>query len=1370
MGEDGSLVFDTELDQTGFTKGSQKLLDAINDLISAVEVLGDNMMRSFGQVIPLLQSVATAATAVNTKMSSSAAEVTDANAEVVTSEEKVAEAAQAATNAVNQQNQSVQDYADAAKTAQAGAETMSQTSGSYDKAMQRIQKQIDAMKLKLADYYKAVADIQKSTDEDLALTDTREQAEKVMEMEEIQLQNLNEKYKAKLDTLKNLEAEYARLASLQAQANASNDPAAWDSKGITAQIDKATQAVDKYEEKVARMQYLGATDSQWQAVYYDIWMAIYKLDEYKETLASLNASGQINDEEYQKLSAALDEARTKATGLAAATQETRKFSDTLKTAAASALRLVGNLAKVSVNGIRAGFKKISHSVGEFINKAKNAKLSANGLVKALTSLKTMLISRIKRMFVSNLFGDVKSSLSDLEQYSSSFKAAMTSIKTAAAGVKSNLAATIGGLVEAVAPYITKFLNMLSKMISYVNAAFSLFRGKSSVTTASSAAQSYSDNMSSAASNTKKAAEAQKELNRQVYSFDELNKRSKEDEEDDNDDDNQTQSPFTDSSIGDILPEDLESWLKELKDLWDNGDYFDFGSKLAEKLNEMMQIADDWINNVFRPEGVKWAKNIAEVLNGLVDGFDATLFGKLIADSLNAVFDILNTFLTTFDFENLGKKIGETITSLFTNVEWDLIGKTFANGVNAIVDTLHGLVNAIEWDTVGDSIAEFFNNFMLGIDWNKLVKTVSDGVKGLETAILSFINGVKWRDIADSLAESLDHLDVAGILSKAGQIVGDLLKHILEFAAEFIKKVDWSNLMSGMWDGIMGMLQNIDWGGLISAAFELLGAAIGGAANLAATLIAKILELLVSGFEDAWSYFGDYINQCGGNIVEGIFLGIINALANIGQWIIDHIFKPFWDGLCHAFGIASPSTKMMEIGSYIIEGLLAGIKAAWGAITEFFSSALSSIQTAISTAWNTITTITTTVWDTVKNTVVNAWTGITTTVTNVTTSISNTMSTAWTTIKTTASTAWEAVKTNISTKFDAVKTNVKTTTDNVKKTVTDSWNTIKTDASTKWKAVTDEVKRQYDLLKKPVETTTNTVKKTIIDSWDKIKSDAYQKWYNIKNEVTRPMDEISYKMQYAWNQIKNDASRTWESIRSTVMDKWNSLKSSINSSAQYDWSNIGSRLVEGLRNGIARAWSSLTSWVSGLMSGLTGLVNRIFGIRSPSRVWAEIGEYLDLGLAQGIESTEGKVLSTVANLAENVGDEMQISDASVDMETGVKGAADSLSRVADMLSGIAETFQSITSMLNDIGGLHVPGLVSGSVVPSRTAVSGLDGSILDGSRFDSFESGLDERLYDQKELLERILTAITSKRGLDAEELADAIAFSMGNAIRGYGGV
>ena len=1372
MGEDGSLVFDTQLDQTGFVKGSQKVLDAIKDLVSAVDTLGDNMMRSFGQIVPLLQSVAQSAASINERLAGSATQAADANAQVVSSEEQVAQAVQTATNAINQQNQATQNMTAGTQAAQSAENAATQMAGSYDKAMARIQKQIDSLKAKLADYYSAVAQIQQSTDETLALTNSDEQAAKVLEMEEVQLEKLNAKYASKLDTLKALEAEYERLAALQAQQNASPNTSDWDSKGLSAQIEKAIAAVDRYEQKMDKMNYMGATDDQWRSIGYDITQAAYKLDDYRAALDAMRANGLIDDGQYTQLATALEQARQKAVGLAQATQETRRFSDILKSAASSALRLTASLAKIPLNAARTGFKKLGQSVGEYIKKAQNAKLSSNSLVKALTSVKRMLISRVKRMFISGIFNGVKESLTQLAQYSTSFGAAMNRIKTAAAGLKTNLASTIGGLIEAVEPFITRFLNMLSKMVSYVNAAFSFLRGKSTVTTANTAAssaQSYSNNMGSAASNTKKAAEAQKELNRQVYGFDELNKRMDEEKEEDETPEDYAVNPFTDSPISDVLPENLKDWLQELKDLWNNEDYFGFGQKLAEKLNEMMQIADDWINNVFRPQGVKWAKNIAEVLNGLVDGFDAELLGKLLADGLNAVFDIVNTFLETFDFEKFGTKIGQTITSWFANVEWDLIGRTFANGVNAIIDTLHGLVNAIDWDNAGKSISTFFNTFLLGIDWNKLVKTVSDGVKGLETALIGFIDGIKWREIADSLAESLEHLDIAGILTKAGQIIGDLLKGIMEFVAEFVKQVDWSGLMQGIWDGLVGMLQSIDWGGLISTAFELLGAAVGAASSLAATLISNILNLLVTAFEDGWDYFADYIDKCGGDIVAGLLLGIVNALVNIGQWIWEHIFKPFWDGLCHAFGIASPSTKMMEIGNDIIAGLLEGIIAAWEAIITFFSTAFKSIKSTITNIWDSVKDATMRVWDDIKKGVSQKYNTLKTEVLSITENIRSSLSNAWDHIKVKTNDIWENVKATISQKFESAKEKVNTAAQKISSSLSGTWDTVKNKATTAWDSINNTISDRLSTAKDYISEKSSEIKSNLSTAWNFIATETRSVWTAIKSNLTTAITSIKTYADTAWKGIKSAATSAWSSIASTIKSSWSNTVAALKS-YQSSWVSIGQNLVNGLRQGISSAWNGVTSTVRSLASNVTSSLKSIFQIRSPSRVWAEIGEYLDLGLAEGIETTQGDVLKTVSNMARGINDEMDLEEASVSINSGVNSAASELSKVAGILSQIAETFQSITDMLTNIGGLRVPALVSGSIVPSRTAVSGDGEDIFNSARFDSFESGLDERLYDQRELLERILSAITNRRGLDPDEFADAIAFSMSNVIRGYGGV
>lgn len=67
-----------------------------------------------------------------------------------------------------------------------------------------------------------------------------------------------------------------------------------------------------------------------------------------------------------------------------------------------------------------------------------------------------------------------------------------------------------------------------------------------------------------------------------------------------------------------------------------------------------------------------------------------------------------------------------------------------------------------------------------------------------------------------------------------------------------------------------------------------------------------------------------------------------------------------------------------------------------------------------------------------------------------------------------------------------------------------------------------------------------------------------------------------------------------------------------------WANIGYQLLQGLANGIGNAVGSVVSRVKNYVGNIISSVKRFFGIHSPSRVFAEIGEMNMLGLAKGIE--------------------------------------------------------------------------------------------------------------------------------------------------------
>jgi phage-related protein len=82
-------------------------------------------------------------------------------------------------------------------------------------------------------------------------------------------------------------------------------------------------------------------------------------------------------------------------------------------------------------------------------------------------------------------------------------------------------------------------------------------------------------------------------------------------------------------------------------------------------------------------------------------------------------------------------------------------------------------------------------------------------------------------------------------------------------------------------------------------------------------------------------------------------------------------------------------------------------------------------------------------------------------------------------------------------------------------------------------------------------------------------------------------------------------------------------------------DAGDNLIAGLWDGISGSFSRMIQKIPGLMTQLTNKVKSTFGIHSPSKVFAEIGEYLDEGLAVGIDSGMNEVNRSMSDLTSEV---------------------------------------------------------------------------------------------------------------------------------------
>ena len=338
----------------------------------------------------------------------------------------------------------------------------------------------------------------------------------------------------------------------------------------------------------------------------------------------------------------------------------------------------------------------------------------------------------------------------------------------------------------------------------------------------------------------------------------------------------------------------------------------------------------------------------------------------ISDSNNSDSGSGGTTAPSFDLS----KVDNSIIDVIKNGNWYEVGAT-------IGEKLNDAMNSIPWDKIqntakkiGTNIAQFLNGFIATTDWKQVGNTIAQGINTAIYLVQSFVHTFNWSGLGSAVANAINGFFKNTNWGALGDTISTGIKGALNGITTFFKDFDWSFIVQGLID----FCKNIDWNGIVDSMFEMLGSAFASFINLGMILGEKINEAI----DEAGNFFSEKIKECGGNVVEGIFKGIIEALGNLGQWVIDHIFTPFIEGFKNVFGIHSPSTVMAELGTYMIQGLLNGIsslidsiKQIWENIKQTAISIFNSVKDNISNIFNNIKNIASNIWNNITSNIRNA---------------------------------------------------------------------------------------------------------------------------------------------------------------------------------------------------------------------------------------------------------------------------------------------------------------------------------------------------------------------------------------------------------------
>lgn len=557
---------------------------------------------------------------------------------------------------------------------------------------------------------------------------------------------------------------------------------------------------------------------------------------------------------------------------------------------------------------------------------------------------------------------------------------------------SNLSRTIGNIflpiVAKALPYINMFVQAIQRLAEWIVKllGFEGFDwGSSTKNDASDVLSDIYDNADDASGALDDVSKAAKKAKAGLRGFDELKTINMQDS---SSTDNTSvgagiNTSLLEGALDDILEEYQTKWNESFENMENRANLFADNVAKAFKRSGLYGVAQyfgESIKNIL--DSINWksinqmssqtGKSIAEFINGLVEvkGLSGSI-GQTIAETVNTGISGANSFFDSTKWDSIGTFIGDGLNKVVSTINWQDIGHFISSKCNALFETIGESARTFDWSNFGLQLSNGINTAISDFDWAENGARLGDLIKGLLNTIISLLENTNWGELGRKIAEFISNIDWIGVIKTTAKAISDAASSLLDFALEFVENIDWSALGSGIWDALVGIVENIDWGGLISKAFELLGAAKGLTWSAIVGFAQSLWESLKNAFKETFNYFSEYINEAGGDIIEGLYNGIIDALVNIGTWIYDHIFAPFIDGFKKAFGIASPSKVMKEQGGFLMEGLFNGVSE----LVDKVVSVLKKIKDKVIEIWEAVKSKTAEIWNGIKEVIKKPINGI-----------------------------------------------------------------------------------------------------------------------------------------------------------------------------------------------------------------------------------------------------------------------------------------------------------------------------------------------------------------------------------------------------------
>lgn len=282
-------------------------------------------------------------------------------------------------------------------------------------------------------------------------------------------------------------------------------------------------------------------------------------------------------------------------------------------------------------------------------------------------------------------------------------------------------------------------------------------------------------------------------------------------------------------------------------------------------------------------------------------------GNIVTGLINGILSFLGNADSTII--QLGASLVQNIVSF--------VGNFFSAGVSFIQNVVNGIGS------------------MIGTAINTVVSLVQSMVDNARSFTGNFLN--VGREFIQNVVSGVGQM-LGTAVSSIVSVVQSMVQNAMSFLGNFLNagRQFVSNIASGIWNmagsawsAITGVVQSAVSnamsfvGNFLSAGREFVSNIVSGISGMAGSAIGAIAGVCNDIVNRANNFVSDMVNV-GRNIIQGLIDGIrdmASQAVNAARGVVDDTIE----GAKNLLGIASPSKVFIEIGKFIDQGLVLGLK-------------------------------------------------------------------------------------------------------------------------------------------------------------------------------------------------------------------------------------------------------------------------------------------------------------------------------------------------------------------------------------------------------------------------------------------------------------